>query len=323
MLQTAEQSMGARKTLRRSRREVARTFIPFVALLLLILGFSIAAPDRFATFDNARTVLVQTVVLAIVAFGSTLVIIAGSIDLSVGSVAALASMVSAQVAQDFNGLLGLVAGIIVGILAGGVNGVGLAYLKIPSFIMTLGMLSVARGLTLVYSGTQPIMTPAEWDWMSVAPGIYVPGIVVFVVTFCLFRFTAFGRYVSAVGGQEKVAAMSGVRVRQVKLLVFIISGITAAIGGVVLASRIGAATPTAGTGMELTVIAAVVLGGTPLTGGMGSLVNTIVGALIINILLNGLIIVGIGAELQIIAQGFVLVAAVLVSLDRKKIGIIK
>jgi ribose/xylose/arabinose/galactoside ABC-type transport system permease subunit len=292
-------------------------------LLLLIMVFSAAAPDRFATLDNVRTVLVQTVVLAIVAFGSTLVIIAGSIDLSVGSVAALASMVGASVAQDYNGVLGLIAAIIVGALAGGVNGVGLAYFKVPSFIMTLGMLSVARGLTLLYSGTQPIMTPGVWDWMGVAPGIYVPGIVVFIVTFCLFRFTAFGRYVSAVGGQEKVASMSGVRVNQVKMLVFVISGITAAIGGVVLSSRVGAATPTAGTGMELTVIAAVVLGGTPLTGGMGSLVNTIVGALIINILLNGLIIVGIGAELQIIAQGLVLVGAVLVSLDRRKIGIIK
>jgi ribose/xylose/arabinose/galactoside ABC-type transport system permease subunit len=323
MLQTAKQEVGARKMLGRRGREVARKFIPFVALLRLIAIFSIAAPDRFATFDNARTVLVQTVVLAIVAFGSTLVIIAGSIDLSVGSIVALSSMVGAHMAQEFNGFLGLVAAIVVGALAGGVNGIGLAYLKVPSFIMTLGMLSVARGLTLLYSGTQPIMTPAEWDWMGVAPGIYVPGIVVFIITFCLFKFTAFGRYISAVGGQEKVAAMSGVRVNQVKMLVFVISGITAAIGGVVLSSRVGAATPTAGTGMELTVIAAVVLGGTPLTGGMGSLVNTVVGALIINILLNGLTIVGIGAELQIIAQGLVLVAAVLVSLDRKKIGIIK
>lgn len=307
----------------RSGREIARKFIPFVALMLLIAIFAIAAPDRFATFDNARTVFVQTVVLAIVAFGSTLVITSGSIDLSVGSVAALASMVGAHVAQDVSPAVGFLAAIAVGGLAGAVNGAGLAYLKIPSFIMTLGMLSVARGVTLLYSGTQPMMTPAEWDWMGVAPGIYVPGIVVFVVMFCLFRFTAFGRYVTAVGGQEKVAAMSGVRVSQVKLMVFILSGVTAAIGGVVLACRVGAATPTAGTGMELTVIAAVVLGGTPLTGGMGSLVNTIVGALIINILLNGLIIVGIGAELQIIAQGLVLVAAVLVSLDRKKIGIIK
>ena len=306
-----------------SGREVARKFIPFIALMLLIAIFAIAAPDRFATFDNARTVFVQTVVLAIVAFGSTLVITSGSIDLSVGSVAALASMVGAHVAQDVSPAVGFLAAIAVGAIAGGVNGAGLAYLKIPSFIMTLGMLSVARGITLLYSGTQPMMTPAEWDWMGVAPGIYVPGIVVFVVMFCLFRFTAFGRYVTAVGGQEKVAAMSGVRVSQVKLIVFILSGVTAAIGGIVLACRVGAATPTAGTGMELTVIAAVVLGGTPLTGGMGSLVNTIVGALIINILLNGLIIVGIGAELQIIAQGLVLVAAVLVSLDRKKIGIIK
>ncbi len=307
----------------RSGREIARKFIPFVALMLLIAIFAVAAPDRFATFDNARTVFVQTVVLAIVAFGSTLVITSGSIDLSVGSVAALASMVGAHIAQDINPAVGFLAAIAVGGLAGAVNGAGLAYLKIPSFIMTLGMLSVARGVTLLYSGTQPMMTPAEWDWMGVAPGIYVPGIVVFVIMFCLFRFTAFGRYVTAVGGQEKVAAMSGVRVSQVKLLVFILSGVTAAIGGIVLACRVGAATPTAGTGMELTVIAAVVLGGTPLTGGMGSLVNTIVGALIINILLNGLIIVGIGAELQIIAQGLVLVAAVLVSLDRKKIGIIK
>jgi ribose/xylose/arabinose/galactoside ABC-type transport system permease subunit len=219
--------------------------------------------------------------------------------------------------------LGILAALATGCVAGLINGVGLAILKVPSFIMTLGMLSIARGLTLVVSQTSPIPTPAEWDFAGSEPGIYIIGIAAFIVCGVLYRFTSFGRYIAAVGGQERVADMSGVPVVKIKILVFVLAGAMAAVASIIVSARLGSATPTAGTGFELTVIAAVVLGGTPLTGGLGSLLNTVVGALIINILLNGLVILGVNPEMQIIAQGIVLVLAVLISLDRKKIGVIK
>jgi ribose/xylose/arabinose/galactoside ABC-type transport system permease subunit len=159
--------------------------------------------------------------------------------------------------------------------------------------------------------------------MGDTPGIYLVALFVLMACVLLYQRTSFGRYIAALGGSERVAAMAGVPVKKIKLLAFTLGGVCAAMGGLVLSARVGAATPTAGTGMELVVIAAVVLGGTPLTGGVGSIVNTAVGALIITILLNGLVILGVGAELQIIAQGVVLVVAVLISLDRRKIGIIK
>jgi ribose/xylose/arabinose/galactoside ABC-type transport system permease subunit len=297
--------------------------IPFLALIVLVAFFSIAAPDRFATASNAQFILVQSVAVAVAAFGVTLVVVSGSIDLSVGSVLALSGVVGTTASVSFGPWVGILAALVTGVIAGFINGVGLAILKVPSFIMTLGMLSIARGMTLVVSQTSPIPTPAEWDWAGSEPGIYLIAIAAFVFCGVLYRFTSFGRYVAAVGGQERVADMSGVPVARIKILVFVLAGAMAAVASIIVSARLGSATPTAGTGFELTVIAAVVLGGTPLTGGLGSLLNTVVGALIINILLNGLVILGVNPEMQIIAQGIVLVLAVLISLDRKKIGVIK
>lgn len=304
-------------------RELLRRAVPFAALAALIAVFGVLAPDRFLTASNAQYVLVQSIAVMIVAFGVTLVVITGSIDLSVGSTVALSAAVGAISAVTGGPVLGILAAVTTGAIVGAVNGIGLAWLKIPSFIMTLGMLSVARGLTLLVSETQPVPVPEAWNWFGAGPGIYFTAISVFAVCGVLYRFTAFGRHLLALGGNERVAHLAGVATARTKVFVFMLSGIFAAVGGLVLSSRVGAATPTAGTGMELVVIAAVVLGGTPLTGGVGSLLNTAIGALLITILLNGLVILGVGAELQIVAQGAVLIVAVLISLDRKKIGIIK
>lgn len=304
-------------------QELIRRAVPFAALAALIVVFGALAPDRFLTASNAQYVLVQSIAVMIVAFGMTLIVITGSIDLSVGSTVALSAAVGATFAASSGPVLGIMAAVITGAIVGFVNGIGLAWLKIPSFIMTLGMLSVARGLTLLVSETQPISVPEAWNWFGTGPGIYIVAAFVFVVCGVLYRFTAFGRHILALGGNERVARMAGVSTARTKIFVFMLGGICAAVGGLVLSSRVGAATPTAGTGMELTVIAAVVLGGTPLTGGIGSLLNTAIGAILITMLLNGLVILGVGAELQIIAQGAVLIVAVLISLERKKIGVIK
>jgi ribose/xylose/arabinose/galactoside ABC-type transport system permease subunit len=322
-----------RPTTSRSRRRLRRTrnvqefvptrLIPFLALFVVIAFFSITAGGRFLTLSNATFLLQQSAIIAIPAFGVTLVIIAGSIDLSVGSVVALAAVVGAVVANEAGPLPGMLAGLVVGILAGLANGLAFAVLKVPSFMVTLGMLSVARGLTIVVSGSQPINVDPTFQTIGRMPGILVLFVATFIAVSVILNYTSFGRQAVAIGGQERVARLSGVPITRVKILLFMFAGLMAAIGGLALTARVGAATPNAATGFELTAITAVVLGGTPLTGGIGSMTNTVVGAFIISILLNGMVILGVPSEIQLIVQGLVLVGAVYLSLERVKIGIIK
>jgi ribose/xylose/arabinose/galactoside ABC-type transport system permease subunit len=319
--------------LTRTRRGLARgrnlqgvvpaRLIPFAALFLVIAFFTITAGGRFLSLSNASFLLQQSAIIAIPAFGVTLVIIAGSIDLSVGSVVALTAVVGAVVANELGAPIGIVAGLVVGILAGLANGFAFAVLRVPSFMVTLGMLSVARGLTIVVSGSQPINVDPAFQSIGRMPGIFILFVACFVAVTVILNNTSFGRQAVAIGGQERVARLSGVPITRVKVMLFVFSGILAAIGGLVLTARVGAATPNAATGFELTAITAVVLGGTPLTGGIGSMTNTVVGAFIISILLNGMVILGVPSEIQLIVQGLVLVGAVYLSLERVKIGIIK
>lgn len=306
-----------------TRHLVPARLVPFLALIAVIVFFSITGGTRFLSVGNFTFLLQQSAIIAIPAFGVTLVIIAGSIDLSVGSVVALTGVVTAVVAESAGAIPGVVAGLVVGLTAGLVNGVAFARLRVPSFMVTLGMLSVARGLTIVVSGSQPITLDASLKAVGRMPGILILFIACWIGATLLLQSTVFGRRAVAVGGQERVARLSGVPITRMKVLLFAFSGFMAALGGLALTARVGAATPNAATGFELTAIAAVVLGGTPLTGGVGSMTNTVVGALIISILLNGMVILGIPSEVQIIVQGLVLVAAVYLSLERGKIGIIK
>ena len=220
----------------------------------------------------------------------------------------------------------MIAAILVGIGAGIFNGIGFAVLRVPSFMVTLGMLSIARGLTIIVSGSQPVnvdTTIQAIGRLQPVPGILILFAVCFIGATILLSYTAFGRRVVAIGGQERVARLSGVPITRMKVLLFVFSGFMAAIGGIALAGRVGAATPTAATGLELACITAVVLGGTPLTGGIGNMTNTVVGAFIISILLNGMVILRVPSEMQLVVQGLVLVGAVYLSLERVKIGIIK
>ena len=297
--------------------------VPFLALFAVVAFFSVTAGTRFLSLSNAAFLLQQSAIIAIPAFGVTLVIIAGSIDLSVGSVVALAAVVAAVVANEVGVLAGMAAGLLVGVLAGLANGFAFAVLRVPSFMVTLGMLSVARGLTIVVSGSQPINVDDTFQVIGRMPGLLILFAACFIAATVILNNTTFGRQAVAIGGQERVARLSGVPITRDKVLLFVFSGFMAALGGLALTGRVGAATPNAATGFELTAIAAVVLGGTPLTGGIGSMTNTVVGALIISILLNGMVILGVPSEIQLIVQGVVLVGAVYVSLERVKIGIIK
>jgi ribose/xylose/arabinose/galactoside ABC-type transport system permease subunit len=196
-------------------------------------------------------------------------------------------------------------------------------MKVPSFMVTLGMLSIARGLTIVVSASQPINVDQGFQIIGRMPGNLILFAVCFAGATILLNYSSFGRQSVAIGGQERVARLSGVPITRLKVLLFVFSGLMAAIGGLALTARVGAATPTAATGLELACITAVVLGGTPLTGGIGSMTNTVVGAFIISILLNGMVILGVPSEMQLVVQGLVLVGAVYLSLERVKIGIIK
>lgn len=308
---------------RKGFQERFRILVPFLALILLTIFFSLLEPTRFATLRNARVILNQSAVVSIVAFGLTFVIVAGGIDLSVGSVLALAGMIAMGVVRDYGLVPGLLAGLAVGVAAGTFNGLVFTYLRIPSFIVTLGMLTIARGLTIMYSHGAVILVEGPAAEIGVFPNIIYIVIVMFVLCFVLYNYTPFGRYVQGIGGDERVAVLAGIPVSTIKLAVFILSGAAAGIGGIVLASRIGAATPTAGQAFELDCIAAVVVGGTPLTGGIGNIYNTVLGSLIIAMLGNGLVIMGVSSEMQMVVKGLVLIGAVFISLERDKIGIIK
>jgi ribose/xylose/arabinose/galactoside ABC-type transport system permease subunit len=303
-----------------------KQIVPFAALIALFAFFSLNNGSTFYASSNLMVILQQTVVLAVVAYGMTFVIVSGSIDLSVGSVVALTGVVTAMMAeQGGNQLVAIVVALAVGLVAGIVNGLVFAFGKIPSFIVTLGMLQVARGLTLELSGGAAIPVPFDGILgnLGMMPWIVVIGLLVTLAAAFVFQLTLFGRRVKAIGGNERVATLAGVPSARVKVFVFAFSGFMAGVGGVILASRLGTGSPTAGTGFELDVIAAVVIGGTPLTGGLGRISGTLVGAVIISMLSNGLVLMGVGDAAQQIVKGVVLAAAVFISLERGKIGVIK
>lgn len=300
--------------------------VPFAALILLFAFFSVNNGSTFYVSSNLMVILQQTVVLAVVAYGMTFVIVSGSIDLSVGSIVALTGVVTAMLAdQGGSQVVAIAVALVVGLLAGLLNGVVFAFGKIPSFIVTLGMLQVARGLTLLLSdgAARPMPFDGVLGNIGIMPWILVVGVLITVAAAVLFQLTLFGRRVRAIGGNERVATLAGVPSRRIKVAVFAFSGFMAGLGGVILASRLGTGSPTAGTGFELDVIAAVVIGGTPLTGGLGRISGTLVGAVIISMLSNGLVLMGVGDAAQQIVKGVVLAAAVFVSLERGKIGVIK
>ncbi len=300
--------------------------ISFSAFILLLILFSIIQGGRFLNFDNMLTILNQTVVVAVVSFGLTFVIIEGGIDLSVGSVLGLSGVIAASVLDvTSSSLLALLAGLSVGIICGLFNGIVHTILRIPSFITTLGMLSIARALCIIYTEGSVIMVPFESaiKQMALMPWIVIVGVIAFAITYILLNHTVFGRYTRMIGGDERVAVMTGIKVKKYKILIFILCSTMAALGGVIMAGRLGSGSPATGNSFELDCISAVVLGGTPLTGGIGGIGGTVLGALILSILANGMVLSGIPSEVQMLVKGLVLVAAVFISLEREKIGIIK
>jgi putative xylitol transport system permease protein len=288
----------------------------FVLCALLTL-----ANEYFLTWGNWANVLRQTSINGILAIGMTYVILSGGIDLSVGSMLALCGMVAGSLVTGVGAqppMVAILAGIATGIVLGTVNGLLVARLSVPPFVATLGMLSVARGLTFIYSDGMPIpnLSPGfrfigQGDLLGV-PMPIVLLLAVFAVFYFILAYTTYGRYVYAVGGSAKSAKTSGISTRAITFSVYVICGGLAGLAGLILAARTTSALPQAGVSYELDAIAAVVIGGTSLsTGGVGSLVGTLFGALIIGVINNGLDLMGVSSYYQQVIKGLIIVAAVL------------
>ena len=294
-----------------------------VGLVVLCLALFIATPD-FLTAQNLLNIGIQVSTVAVLAFGMTFVIVAGGIDLSVGAVAALSAMSSGWMfaSAGLPGWLALIGGLLVGTLAGTINGLANAYGKLPSFIATLAMLSVARGLTLVISDGRPIKMPAEVSFLGGNLGPVPMPIIILVLaalaaSFLLNR-TVIGRSMYAVGGNAEAARLSGLPVKRILVTVFALAGLFAALAGLLLAGRLDSAQPQAAAGYELDAIAAVVIGGASLAGGLGKISGTFVGALVLVVIRNGLNLLNVTSFWQQVVIGLVIALAVGVDVLRRK-----
>ena len=273
---------------------------------------------HFLTVSNLLNVLEQTSINAVIAVGMTFVILSGGIDLSVGSLLALAGVVLATLLHDgWPVPVAIAGGIAVGFAFGGLNGAAIAWGRLPPFIATLGMMSIARGCALLFTEGRPVSGFAT-EFRSLATariaGIPAPVIVtaaVYLAARFVLASTRFGRYVYAIGGNEEATRLSGVNVRLHKTLVYGVSGLTSAVAAVLLTARLNSAQPIAGIMYELDAIAAVVIGGTSLAGGEGGVGGTLIGALIMGVLRNGLNLLGVSSFMQQVVIGLVIVVAVL------------
>ena len=297
-----------------------------IALIILMAVITIIN-SNFLTANNLLNLLLQVTSNALIAFGMTFVILTGGIDLSVGSILALSSALTAGLlGSGMPVTLAILISLILGCILGMMNGLLISNGKLAPFIVTLATMTIFRGATLVYTNGNPITKGLSDTFLFQFLGQgYIVGIpfpviimfIVFIVLYVLLHKTAFGKSVYAIGGNEKAAYISGVKLNKVKIIIYSISGIMASISGLIITSRLSSAQPTAGASYEMDAIAAVVLGGTSLSGGKGRILGTLIGALIIGVLNNGLNIIGVSAFWQQVVKGVVILIAVLI--DRFKV----
>lgn len=300
---------------------------PLAALLLMAVAMTFLS-DKFATADNIFNVLRQVSVNLCISVGMTMVILTGGIDLSVGSILALSGAVAAGLTR--NGLAvggvfvgftfwgGILAALLTGAILGAFNGLMVTRFKVPPFVATLGMMTIARGLTMLYTGGFPITGLSNafrflgtgW-FLGVPMPVWVAAVIILFFAFYMKK-TPTGRYIYAIGGNQRASLLSGIRVDRIILLVYTLAGVLSAVAGLLVTARLDSAQPNAGAGYELDAIAAVVIGGTSLSGGRGSIAGTVVGALIIGILNNGLVLLDVSPFWQQVIKGFVILGAVII-----------
>lgn len=332
---TMPNSTVSKKALFRS--DATQKLLAFGSLIILFIVFSVASPN-FAKFDNIVSIMLSTAVNGVLALGVTFVIITSGIDLSIGTVMTFSSVMAGVFISYWKLPLpvGILAAIVTGAVCGLVNGLAIARMKIPPFIATLGMMMVTKGLSLVISGTKPIYftdTSASTEVKKFAfqdismgnliPGVGIPNAVliffaVALVASLILSKTILGRYNFAIGSNEEATRLSGVNVNRWKVAIYALCGVFSGIAGILMASRLNSAQPALGQGYELEAIAAVVIGGTSLSGGEGTILGTVIGAFIMSVLTNGLRILSVPQEWQTVIIGIVVIGAVYADIIRRR-----
>jgi ribose transport system permease protein len=307
--------------------------LAFASLIVLIAFFGIASP-QFLQVDNLVSILQATAVNGVLAIASTFVIITGGIDLSVGTLMTFCAVMTGMVLTNWGMPLfvGILAALFFGALCGWISGFLIAKLRIPPFIATLGMMMLLKGLSLVISGTRPIYFNDTPGFTSISqdsvigtliPALPIPNSVLIlfllaVIAAVALNKTLFGRYTFALGSNEEAVRLSGVAVDRWKIAVYTVGGAICGIAGLLIASRLNSAQPALGQGYELDAIAAVVIGGTSLSGGIGTITGTMIGAFIMSVLVNGLRVMSVAQEWQIVVTGGIIIAAVYMDMLRRR-----
>ena len=287
----------------------------FLALIMIIMSI---VSNRFLTYHNLFNVLRQSVFIMILGFGMTFVLSTGGIDLSVGSVVGISGGMTAWLlTNDVNIFIAILAGLVVGLIVGVINGLLITKLRLSPFIATLAMLSIARGILYVWTRAIPFRgyMKQNFDFLGQGNlfGIQIPvlvAIIVFVILLYIYRRMRFGRHVLAFGSNEESARLSGINIDNLRIKVYALSGLTAAVSGIVLSSRLTTVHPEMGTGYELEAIAAAVIGGTSLSGGKGSMTGTVLGAIILYVIKNGMNLLNIHPYWETIVVGLIILVAV-------------
>lgn len=303
-----------------------KKYIVYISFLIVLSFFSIILHDKgFLSYGNMMNVLRQTAMISVMAVGMTFTISAGEIDLSIGAIVALSALVSALAVRELGLLIAVVLGLLVGTIFGFINGVIISKMRIPSFLVTLGTSSIIGGLARTITNLEAVpITNKTYNFIfgsgDIGPisTLFLWTIIIMVIGHYIYRKTPFGRAVLAVGGNRSAARFSGIKVEKIQVAVMTISAVCASFAGILYAGRLHGARYTLGEADIMTVIAAVVIGGTSFTGGRGTIVGAIIGSIIMGMLNNGLLLMGLSVSEQMIAKGIIIILAVSLSLREAK-----
>jgi ribose transport system permease protein len=323
MKNMSQTNQSAQRRLWYKNSSTASTLTILLILIIMCVALSIAAP-AFLKTSNLLSTARNFSAIAVAGFGVSIVILTGNIDISIGSIYGLAGVTVALLMKSGWAFLpAVLAGMVVGGLCGLANGLLVVYLRLPSYIATLGMMQIVRGICYILTQGYPVSGMAEsfkWVGQGQLMGIPIPiyFMVLFAVIFAIFRNqTKTGRRIFALGGNEEATRISGVNTRNLKILCFVLSGVCAAFAGVINASKVGVAQPTAGNGFEMDAIASVVIGGSSMAGGVGTVVGTLIGSAIMGVLRNALVLLSVDSYWQTLVMGVVIIFAVTIDQVRK------
>ena len=330
-MQPVATTPNASNALKTSKLQQVGDFFARMPVMYAVVGLAFLCAimmflsDKFLTFANWSNILRQVSINGIIAVGMTIVILTGGIDLSVGAVMALSmTCVAGALLSGIPLPLAILMALIIGVLCGAINGALVSYFRLPAIIVTLAMMEIPRGIALLYTGGYPLAKlPKDFAFLGQGQvlGIDTPiliMLVVFLAAYLLLNVYPIGRYLYGIGGNEEAVRLSGIHVRQRKLLAYTLCGLTAAISGVVLSSRLMSGQPNAGIGFELDAIAAVVLGGTAITGGRGHIFGTLIGAVTLGVLNNGLNLMEVSPYTQRVIKGVIILLAIYASTVKRR-----